>query len=176
MRLPVTRAILTLITAAVLVIGVGALPALAAEDVYDERTVEIGRNLACPVCQGQTVADSHSRVALEMMDAIQAQVEAGRTDEQIYDYFRARYGDEVLLEPPREGINLALWWIPVVVVVLGLGVVVLYVKDSAALGRRAPQPADGPPTDQELERLAERVLSEHEQNQLRQGDAQVEST
>ncbi|MEZ4572708.1 MAG: cytochrome c-type biogenesis protein CcmH [Thermomicrobiales bacterium] len=31
---------------------------------------------------------------------------------------RARYGDEVLVEPPHEGINLALWWLPVGAVVL----------------------------------------------------------
>jgi len=175
-RQPVTRAWCAVLLSAALWVGFAALPALAAEDVYDERTVEIGRNLGCPVCQGQTVADSNSRVAREMMDAIQAQVEAGRTDEQIYEYFRARYGDEVLVEPPREGINLALWWLPVIAVVLGIGVVVLYMKDSAALGRRSPQPADGPPTDEELDRLAERILSEREREQLGQGDAQVEST
>jgi len=133
--------------------------AWAAEDVYSERTVEIGRNLSCPVCEGQTVADSHSRVALEMMQAIEAQVQAGRSNDEIYDFFRVRYGDEVLVEPPREGINLALWWIPVAAVLLGLGVVALYFRDSAALGRRGgnrPEEED----DQELEQLAQRVLND----------------
>jgi cytochrome c-type biogenesis protein CcmH len=135
------------------------LQAWAVEDVYSERTVEIGRNLACPVCEGQTVADSHSRVALEMMLAIEAQVEAGQTDEQIYDYFRVRYGEEVLIKPPREGINLALWWLPVAAVVIGLVVVGLYFRDSSALGRRVErQPAAE--LDQELEQLARRVLND----------------
>jgi cytochrome c-type biogenesis protein CcmH len=157
-------------------LGLNAMTAFAAEEVYDERTVEIGRTLACPVCQGQTVADSNSRVALEMMDAIEAQVQAGRSDEEIYDYFRARYGDEVLVEPPREGINLALWWIPVIALLLGLGVVLLYMRDSAALGRLRPQPVE-PETDPELERLADRVLNDQENGPpVRPGDAQVKST
>ncbi|MEZ4523096.1 MAG: cytochrome c-type biogenesis protein [Thermomicrobiales bacterium] len=146
---------------ALLLVLIGAFGAStsAQEDVYSERTVEIGRKLACPVCQGQTVADSHSRVALEMMLAIDAQVKAGRTDEEIYDYFRARYGDEVLVEPPHEGINLALWWLPVGAVVLGLGVVALYFRDSVALGRGLRRQREEP-ADPELEQLARRVLND----------------
>ena len=93
------------------------------------------------------------------MQAIEAQVQAGQSNEQIFDYFRVRYGDEVLVEPPREGINLALWWLPVAVVLLGLGVVALYFRDSSAIGQRiGRRPGDEP--DPELEQLAQRVLSE----------------
>jgi cytochrome c-type biogenesis protein CcmH len=172
----VTRTLLATLLGLAAVVVAAVVPVLAAEEVYDERTIEIGRTLACPVCQGQTVADSNSRVALEMMDAIEAQVQAGRSDEEIYDYFRARYGDEVLVEPPREGINLALWWIPVAALVLGLGVVGLYMKDSAALGRRRPQPVEQE-ADPELERLADRVLHEHDgEGTIGSGGAQVKST
>ena len=149
---------LALVLALGLLLALSNGPALAAEDVYSERTVDIARQLSCPVCEGQTVADSNSRVALEMMQAVESQVQAGRSDDEIFDYFRARYGDEVLVEPPREGINLALWWLPVVALLLGLGVVALYFRDSAALGRRHNWPeSDGQP-DPELERLADRVL------------------
>lgn len=152
------------------------LSARAAEEVYDERTVDIARNLSCPVCEGQTVADSHSRVAVEMRNAIQAQVEAGRSDDEIYDYFRARYGDEVLVEPPREGINLALWWLPVVVVALGIGVVALYMRDSAALGRRRAR-TTSQDLDPELEQIAERAMREDQgQSGLRSNDRPAESS
>ena len=152
-----SRYILVSLSIAVLLILAAPLAYAEAEDVYSERTVEIGRNLSCPVCQGQTVADSHSRVALEMMQAIEAQVQAGQPNDAIYDFFRVRYGDEVLVEPPREGINLALWWLPVVAVVLGLGVVALYFRDSAAIGRRVRRQPDDP-DDPELEQLAQQLL------------------
>ncbi|CAN5774205.1 hypothetical protein BH23CHL2_BH23CHL2_35460 [soil metagenome] len=144
-----------------LILALTAARTLAAEDVYSERTVDIARQLSCPVCEGQTVADSNSRVALEMIQAVEAQVQAGRTDQEIFDYFRARYGDEVLVEPPREGINLALWWLPVVALVLGLGVVALYFRDSSALSRRIRRQQDeGENEDEELEQLARRVLGD----------------
>lgn len=149
---------LALILAVGLLLALSSGPVLAAEDVYSDRTVDIARQLSCPVCEGQTVADSNSRVALEMMQAVESQVQAGRSDDEIFDYFRARYGDEVLVEPPREGINLALWWLPVVALLLGLGVVALYFRDSAALGRRHNQPQSDDKSDPELERLADRVL------------------
>ncbi len=149
--------LLASVTAALLLSIAASATSAEVQDVYSERTVEIGRNLSCPVCQGQTVADSHARVAFEMMQAIEAQVQAGQTDDEIYDYFRLRYGDEVLVKPPREGINLALWWAPVAAVFLGLGVVALYFRDSAALGRRARrQPVEA--EDPELEQLAQQLL------------------
>ena len=153
-----TRFAFAVLAVGVMVIGM-SLTGQAQEDVYSERTVEIGRNLSCPVCEGQTVADSHSRVALEMMEAIEAQVQAGQSDEAIYTYFRARYGDEVLVEPPREGINLALWWVPVGMIALGLGVVALYFRDSLALTRRV-QRQDPETVDPELEQLADQYLSD----------------
>jgi cytochrome c-type biogenesis protein CcmH len=163
-------ALLTTLAALCALFGSASLSALAAEEVYEERTMDIARNLSCPVCEGQTVADSHSRVALEMRQAIEAQVQAGRTDDEIYDYFRARYGDEVLVEPPREGINLALWWVPVIVVALGLGVVALYLRDSAALGQRR-KTVSVPAIDPELEQIAERALREDVRPpDLRSGD------
>jgi cytochrome c-type biogenesis protein CcmH len=111
-----------------------------------------------------------------MRQAIEAQVQAGLTDDEIYDYFRARYGDEVLVEPPREGINLALWWVPVIVVALGLGVVALYLRDSAALVRRRT-PVSVPALDPELEQIAERALREDVRPPgLRSGDRPAESS
>ncbi len=175
MRLLVTSSRLIAMIGCALLLGVTGLTALAAEDVYNERTIGLGRQLSCPVCEGQTVADSNSRVALEMMQAIDAQVAAGRTDEEIFTYFRARYGDEILVEPPRDGINLALWWAPVAALLLGLGVVGLYLKDSSALGRHRPRPSE-PPMDPELEILADSVLGEAGTNRAAgRGNAQVES-
>lgn len=131
------------------------IPALATEDIYSERTMEISRELRCPICEGQSVADSQSRLALDMRDTIEQQVQAGKTNEEIKEYFVARFGEEVLLEPSKSGINLTLWWIPVIVLVLGAAVIVLYLRDNSR--RNAPAvESDGP--DPELEALAREAL------------------
>ncbi|MGH3951238.1 MAG: cytochrome c-type biogenesis protein, partial [Pseudonocardiaceae bacterium] len=65
-----------------------------------------------PVCRSVSIAESPSETAEVMRLAVAQQVTAGRSDEQIIDYFRARYGDWVLLDPPASGSTLPLWVLP----------------------------------------------------------------
>lgn len=47
-----------------------------------------------------------------MLRDVREQVVAGRSDREVYAYFAARYGNFVLLDPPKEGSNLLLWGAP----------------------------------------------------------------
>lgn len=145
--------LLALVASLVLVLSAGA------EDVYSERTMDLARQLQCPVCTGQAVADSQVTLARQMRDVIEQKVQAGETDEQIMAYFTARYGEDVLLDPPKSGINLALWWIPPVVLGLGAIVVILYMREGT--GRKQPQRATVlvDTGDEELEALAREYLN-----------------
>lgn len=130
------------------------LGAAGQEDVYSERTMELARQLQCPVCAGQSVADSQVTLAQQMRDTIERQVQAGQSDEQIIAYFVERY-DNVLLEPPKSGFLLTLWWIPPAVLAVGALVVVLYIREGTGRkrGSKTPDPYDDLP-DEELEALA----------------------
>ena len=83
------------------------------------RTFEIARQLRCPVCVSESVGDSSSRIAIEMREQIQEQLEAGRSEREILAFFQERYGDWILMEPPRRGIHLLVWILPVVGVAAG---------------------------------------------------------
>jgi cytochrome c-type biogenesis protein CcmH len=138
----------------VLVALVVAAP-VAAEDVYSPRTLELARRLQCPVCAGQPVADSHSTLAKQMRDTIEQMVQAGYTDRQILDFFVERYGTSILTEPPRSGIGVGLWWMPVLVVTVGALVVGLYLYERRGHGIERDGEDD---FDEELEALAREVL------------------
>jgi cytochrome c-type biogenesis protein CcmH len=86
----------------------------------EDRVQAIAAGLRCPVCQNLSVADSPSRLAGEMRREIDAQVRAGRSDEEIRAFFVDRYGEWVLLEPTRRGLNLLPWLVPVVGLLGGL--------------------------------------------------------
>ena len=143
-----------------LVCSLGFASAVGAQDdVYSERTMELAKRLQCPVCSGQAVADSQVTLAQQMRDVIEQKVQAGETDEQILNYFTARYGDNVLLDPPKSGFNLTLWWIPPAVLLMGGLTVVLYMREGRGRPRRATQAVH--PTesdDDELESLAREYL------------------
>ncbi len=81
----------------------------------DQRLIQIGDKLQCPICEGQSVAFSNSQLAAEMRRTITEKLEAGESEAQIMDYFVERYGIKILREPPRQGINAWLWITPVVV-------------------------------------------------------------
>lgn len=129
----------------------------AAEDVYSERTLDIARELRCMVCDGESVAASQASLSVQMRATIEEKVQAGWTDQEIKDYFVDRYGEQILMEPPKEGLNLTLWWLPVVALGIGATVVVLYLRENTGVLRSAGQDSDEE-LDPELEQIARDAL------------------
>ena len=101
---------------------------VAAADAVDEEARRIGKGLQCPVCQGASVADSPSDLATQMRGVIHRKLEQGESEQQIVAYFVERYGDGVLIEPPRRGIGLAVWLGPGLVLAVGAGALFLLVR------------------------------------------------
>jgi len=82
----------------------------------------IARELRCPVCQGESAAESNSGVAVEMRRLIAEMLEEGKTAAEIKAFFVERYGEWILYEPPRRGVTLWVWVLPLVgLFLLGLG-------------------------------------------------------
>jgi cytochrome c-type biogenesis protein CcmH len=118
-----------------------ALPALAHADALDDGVRRLGLQLQCPVCEGETVADSPSGLAGDMRAVIRTKVAAGVPDQQILDDFVASYGDSILTEPPKHGISLGVWLGSTIGVALGAVVLGLLLWT----WRRAPGQATSPP-------------------------------
>ncbi len=90
-------------------------PRLSLED----RVMEIADELMCPVCRGQSVAESNSELAVEMREIIRRKLTEGESKEEIIAYFVDRYGDSILGAPPPRGKNLLLWLLPGAAIVAG---------------------------------------------------------
>jgi cytochrome c-type biogenesis protein CcmH len=88
-------------------------------DTLDDQTRQVAKRLQCPVCNGSSVADSPSELAGQMRGVIRAKLEAGESQDAIVQYFVDRYGDSILIEPPRRGIGLAAWAAPVAILLVG---------------------------------------------------------
>ncbi|MEE9252284.1 MAG: cytochrome c-type biogenesis protein [Thermodesulfobacteriota bacterium] len=85
----------------------------------DTELMKIASQLMCPVCRGQSVAESNSELATNMRSVIRTKLEAGQSREQIKQYFIDRYGDSILGAPPARGANLLLWFLPAALVLIG---------------------------------------------------------
>jgi cytochrome c-type biogenesis protein CcmH len=99
--------VVTLGLAAVVVWGF-----VAGEETQTDRVLSLGSRIKCPVCQGEAISESPSETATAMMDVVRERVEAGQSDGQIIDFFTARYGDGILLDPRFEARTALLWLLP----------------------------------------------------------------
>ncbi len=62
------------------------------------------------------MADSDAPAAKAGRDEIVRRVKEGQSDAQIRAYFVGRYGEAILLAPPREGVSGLVWVLPVLAV------------------------------------------------------------
>lgn len=111
---------------------VASRPAHAAGPTDDD-VRRIAKQLACQVCQGESVADSQAELSVQMREVIREKLAAGETDRQILAYFVDRYGEQILLSPPKHGFLTLLWLGPLVVV--GLGALLLFATFRQVLRR-----------------------------------------
>jgi cytochrome c-type biogenesis protein CcmH len=107
----------------------------------ERETTEIARALKCPVCENQSVAESPSQLAQEMRAYIQRRLEAGDSRAAIERDLVERYGEGILLEPPRTGFTLLVWLLPWLSLAAGVVVLGLALRRWT---RRAPTRARAP--------------------------------
>ena len=108
-----------LIALLLLLLGLTVQAAQVEEDELEAKTRDLSRQLRCLVCQGENVWESHSDLAGQMRDHVRDHLRAGESPEQIKAYLESRYGDFVLMEPPRHGLNWLLWLGPFVLLSAG---------------------------------------------------------
>ena len=118
----------------------GGLQAAPPPDV-EEQTRAISAELRCVVCQNLSVADSPSEMAQQMRASVREQLQAGKSPQEIKDFFVSKYGEWVLLAPTNTGFNRLLWWLPLTVLVIGVVAALLLARRWAArkAHRVAPQ-------------------------------------
>jgi cytochrome c-type biogenesis protein CcmH len=95
---------------------IGASTRAPTVGVSDERMYALSSQLKCQQCVGESVAGSQSPSAVQFRAEISRQMSAGRSDDEILNFFAQRYGSEVLLTPPSSGIAGLVWVLPVFMV------------------------------------------------------------
>ena len=94
--------------------------AVQATDDLAAREAHLAAQLRCVVCQNQTIAESNAPLAADMRREIRTQLENGRSDQQIVDFFEERYGVFVHYKPPFKASTWLLWLAPLLIVLAGL--------------------------------------------------------
>ncbi len=104
----------------------------------DEPTYQIAKQLNCPTCAGRNLADCPTETCAQWKAEIKAQLDAGKSAEEVLTYFQARFGPTVLQEPPKSGVTAPLWAAPVGAAVVFLAVAGLVMWRAARRNAETP--------------------------------------
>ncbi|HCN44935.1 MAG TPA: cytochrome c-type biogenesis protein CcmH [Pseudomonas sp.] len=140
--------------------------AKAAIDTYQfvdeaerERYRELTKELRCPKCQNQDIADSNAPIAADLRREIFRLLGEGKSNQQIVDFMVDRYGDFVRYKPALNAKTWLLWFGPAVLLLGGIGVMAVIVRK-----RRVPAgTASADLSPEERERLA-KLLDKEQTN------------
>ncbi|WP_448249000.1 cytochrome c-type biogenesis protein [Thalassotalea agariperforans] len=119
------------------------------DQVTKDRYQALVKELRCPKCQNQNLADSNSQIAIDLRAQVYTMLNEGKADSEIVNYMVARYGDFVLYRPQVSSLTYILWYGPIGLLLIG-GVVMFLVL------RKKP------------EAIEEKQLSAQQQQKLQQ--------
>jgi cytochrome c-type biogenesis protein CcmH len=94
----------------------------------------LSKELRCPKCQNQNLADSNAKIAVDLRKNLYNLLQEGKTDQEIIDFMVYRYGDFVLYRPQLKKQTYILWFGPIVII-LGFALSVIFVLRKRSKGK-----------------------------------------
>ena len=120
---------------------------------------KIEGRLMAPCCYTQTIRDHDSQVAEEMREEVTAMVVSGKSEQEIITYYRAKYGETILVVPDGMSGGL-LTFTPVMIFVASTGLLLFFIRRStSARDVTVPQLLPNTPEAERL-KIQERIRAE----------------
>lgn len=102
------------------------------DPVMEKRYQSLIKELRCPKCQNQNLADSNSQIAVDLRNEVYAMLQQGKADMEITSYMVERYGEFVLYRPKVNELTYILWFGPAVLLFIGVVIVVVVARKKSA--------------------------------------------
>ncbi len=129
--------------ACVLLLLMGSAVALAGDavDVHGQlenpalqsRFERIAKELRCLVCQNESIADSNADLAVDLRRQVREMLQAGKSDDDIFNYMTDRYGDFVRFAPPWGPKTYLIWGAPFIALLIGVIIVFRVVRQRSLM-------------------------------------------
>jgi cytochrome c-type biogenesis protein CcmH len=111
--------------------------------VFKDKVTEIrfnalNKELRCPKCQNQNLADSNSPIAEDLRREVYDMLQQGKADMEIVDFMVSRYGEFVLYRPRVSSLTYILWYGPAGLLFIGVIVVVIILRRKPVKNAQQP--------------------------------------
>ncbi|MDG1127465.1 cytochrome c-type biogenesis protein [Seohaeicola saemankumensis] len=123
---------------------------ILADPALEARARELSRGLRCMVCRNESIDESNAELARDMRILVRERLTAGDSDQEVVEFIVDRYGEYALLKPTTGGANWLLWAAGPLMLLLGLGVGIGYLRTRQA----APELGAGSLSDEEKAKLS----------------------
>jgi len=126
------------------------------EDItLEQRMHQLTNQLMCPVCDAQTIDGSNAQISQDMRAKVRELLQEGKSNSEIKDYFVLRYGEDILAAPKGIGFNLLAWIMPIFIVLGGISIAFLALKNMRRSNTQAT--LIGTPKQHELSKYLKQV-------------------
>ncbi len=98
------------------------------DPVREERFNSLIKELRCPKCQNNNLADSNAPLSTDLKAIIYEKINAGESDNEIIYFLKERYGDFISYRPPVKPSTWLIWYGPFVILIIGGFMVFRYVS------------------------------------------------
>jgi cytochrome c-type biogenesis protein CcmH len=90
-----------------------------ADPVLNERYRALIREIRCPKCLNESIAESDAPVAADLRREVRRLIGEGASDQEVKTFLSSRYGEFVLYKPRLSPATAALWAAPFAFLALG---------------------------------------------------------
>ena len=138
---------------------VGCADARADVPALEQRAQTLNRSIMCPVCPGESIDQSQVALAVQMRGIVNDKLADGWSDEQIRNFFVERYGPSVLLQPPTQGVSLAVWLLPPIGIAAAIAIFILALRQMRRKPDERPSKTTRAMSDDDLQPYYNRIES-----------------
>ena len=131
------------------------------DEVTKVRFQALSKELRCPKCQNQNLADSNSPIAADLRRELYELLQQGKADSEVVDFMVARYGEFVLYRPRVSSVTYILWFGPALLILIGVIVVIIIL-------RKKPATKENLALDRDQQEKLKQLLQENQLNPNRE--------
>jgi cytochrome c-type biogenesis protein CcmH len=110
----------------------------------DDEVNRVAKQMFCPVCENIPLDVCPTTACQNWRELIRQKLAAGWSDQQIKQYFADQYGDRVLSEPPRAGLNWLVYVGPWLAFAVGAVLVWRVLASMRRKAAKAPEAESDP--------------------------------
>lgn len=122
---PILRFLVLLLPIILSGIGITSLSMAQAQPIsglsHQQQAMDISKVLRCPMATNQSLFESQAPIAHELKAQIFSMLEQGQSQDEIIDFMVQRYGQKIRYQPEFKASTFALWFGPLLLLVLGVG-------------------------------------------------------